>query len=100
MVDPKTINHRITKEIKLESHKKESLLYDFIEELLFLLDTEGFLAADAAVTIAGSYTLTARLTGDHYQNYDASGDVKAMTYNDMEICETDGQYRITAVLDI
>src|SRR3989344_3577578 len=43
MVNLKQIKPKIKKEIKLESDKLESLLYDFLSEIIFIKDTDGFL---------------------------------------------------------
>ena len=43
IVDIDNVNKKIKKTIKVEGDDLKSLLYNFLEEFLFLLDTENFL---------------------------------------------------------
>lgn len=102
MVDIQKVEGKIEKNISIESRKPESLLYDFIEELLFLFDTEGFIACDAKdieITEDEKFHIKAVLLGDPAEDHELHGDVKAVTYNDMEIKKDEG-YEIQVVLDI
>lgn len=85
------IKPKIKREIKVEGDDTKALLYKFIEEFLFLLDTENFLLSevkDVKITKGKkNYALTAKAYGDKAGNYKTHGDVKAVTYNEMEISE-------------
>lgn len=75
--------------LAITAKQYESLLFDFLDELLFLLDTEGFLLHEIQdVNIVfenNTYSLTATVYGDYHKGYDVSCNVKAVTYNDMYI---------------
>src|SRR3989338_2619855 len=43
MTDIKKVKAKKKKKVSVKAKSKETLLYDFIQELLFLVDTEGFL---------------------------------------------------------
>ena len=78
-----------------------SLLYNFLEELLFLFDTKSFLLARVKDIEIHDFTLSATLEGDiNIDEYEVSGDVKAVTYNEMEVVEKDGHFEIQAVVDL
>jgi len=97
------VKAKIKKQIKLKSKNKRALLYDFIEEIVILMDTSGLLISKAKVSIEGeenNYKLEAELQGDLYKNYECHGAVKSMTYSDMQIEELKGKVKITIVLDI
>jgi len=98
------IHAKIKKEINIESENKESLLYDFLEQFLVLLDSEGFVLAEVtSVDIKGEndkFFLTAEILGDNAKNYKFSNDVKAITYNDMKIEHKKGKTTIVFVLDV
>ncbi|MBN2458777.1 archease [Candidatus Woesearchaeota archaeon] len=91
------IKKRIEKNISVSAKRVESLLYDFIEELLFLLDTEGFMISEFKdMRIKEdkeegdgdgdkSFSLQCIALGDHYKNYEVKGDIKAITYSEMSI---------------
>ena len=78
---------------------QKALLYDFLEELIILQDSEGFMLHDIKVEIEGS-KLTAVCTGDKIDNYTSMGDVKAATYADMLIEEKDGTWVVQVVVDV
>jgi SHS2 domain-containing protein len=83
--DPKKIKSIIKKNIKIEGSYQKSLLYNWLEELLYFLDTEFFLLSNVEeIKIVGN-KLTATISGDRAKNYKTTGDIKAVTYQQMEI---------------
>ncbi|MFQ5475262.1 MAG: archease, partial [Candidatus Nanoarchaeia archaeon] len=68
LVDPKKVKKAVKKEIKIKAKRDISLLYDYLEEMLYLLDTEGFLLAEVEkIKITekeGELTLKATIHGD------------------------------------
>lgn len=102
MIEPRKIKPKIKKTIKVAGDDLKSLLYKFIEEFLYLLDTESFLTASVKTKISKKgdrYILDAEALGDKAQNYKTHGDVKAVTYNAMEINESEPVY-VQVVVDI
>ena len=77
----------------------ESLFYNFLDELIYLLDAENFLATKAKVTIRG-YNLHAELFGDKASNYKDLDAIKAATYAEMYIKKTGDTWEAQAVLDV
>jgi SHS2 domain-containing protein len=104
MTDVSKLNLKKQQEITIKSKSKESLVYDLLEKLIFLADTEGFLLAQVKKMkiekVEDNYLLTATLLGDDAESYDVHTQIKAATYNDMKIIETENSCTITAVLDI
>lgn len=93
----------ISKKIKVKAKTKRALLYDFIEEIVVLMDTDNILISDVKLKISGkegSYSLEADVKGDLYKNYECHGAIKSMTYSDMEIKEEKNKVKLTIVLDI
>ena len=90
------------KQIEVEGKDIESLLYNFLEEFLFLLDSEDFLVSK----IVGlkidedSFVLKAEVVGDRARNYKFTNDVKAVTYSDMFVREEKGKFICQVVLDV
>ncbi|MDP6265724.1 MAG: archease [Candidatus Woesearchaeota archaeon] len=103
ITDTKKIKKKIKKEIKVKGTDLKSLLYNFLEELLFLLDTNSFLLNKiekiSIKKMEGKYSLNATIAGDKADNYETSGDIKAVTYNEMEIKEND-KVMVQVVLDL
>jgi SHS2 domain-containing protein len=89
--------------VSVRAAKLESLLFDLLDETLFLYDTERFLPNRAeALTIVerdGKFVLDATLRGEARTK--VSGNLKAVTYSDM-ICaqQSDGTWLIQVVIDI
>jgi SHS2 domain-containing protein len=105
LTDIEKVEKKEVRKISKTSFRLDSLLYDFLEELLFLVDTDGFLFCGfKKMTISkvsdGSYDLRSTVFGDSYKNYHMKGDLKAITYSEMKIEEKDGQFVITVVFDI
>lgn len=105
LIDTKNVQSVEHREIKAESKDMESLLYDFIEELLFLLDTEGFLLHDiSGIKIKKTrkgYSVKAEAEGDLAEHgYETKGDIKSSTYSDMEIKQEEGYSEVIFVLDL
>ncbi|MCX8146875.1 MAG: archease [Candidatus Woesearchaeota archaeon] len=101
MVNTKSIEPKITKKIKVNGNDKNALLYNFLEELLFLLDSEGFLLNRVKKIKISENSLEAEVTGDTAsEKYECHGEVKAVTYNDMEIKETKEKTTVQVVFDL
>lgn len=84
----------------IEVHEKnyESLFYKFMDEILFLIDSEGFIPAKASVTVRG-FNLKAEVYGDDAKNYNIKS-IKAATYAEMFIKKTRSGFEAQAVLDV
>ena len=84
MCDPENVKSKITKtfEIEKESEDLKSLLFDFLDQLIILKDSESFLLHDIEVKIEVN-KLSAVCKGDRANDYPTSGDVKAPTYSEM-----------------
>ena len=80
-----TILEQIEKEIEIKGKDLDGLLYSFLEEFLFLLDSEDFLASNIkSIEIdKENFKLKATISGDKAENYKFTNDVKAITYNEM-----------------
>ncbi len=91
------------KKIEVKGKDFESLLYNFLEELLFLLDSEGFFVSEVKVKInKENLNLKAEVIGDKAENYPISLDVKAVTYNEMFVKKVKGKEKwvCQVVLDV
>ncbi|MFH0876216.1 MAG: archease [archaeon] len=104
MLNCDSVIPQVRKKINVSATRIEPLLYDFLGEFLFLIDTEGFMLAKiehiSISKLEKGYNLICTALGDSYKNYDIKGDIKAITYNDMKIEEKDGIFIVQAVVDI
>ncbi len=105
ITDTKLIEKNITKSVTTNAPDLKSLLYRFLEELLFLIDTEFFVVnsvTDLKINhMNNKYLLTAVVTGDKIsEKYALHGDIKAVTYNEMEVKEEKGNFTVQVVVDV
>jgi len=80
----------------------ESLLYNFLEEFLFLFDSKNFLLSDVKNIKINekNFTVEAEVVGDDVINYKTSVHVKAITYNDMFVKKDKDKYTAQVVVDV
>ncbi len=96
------VKEKKEKKIEIEASDLQGLLYDFLEEFLFLLDAEGFLVSrvKSLKIDKKKFKLKAVLVGDDASNYSFSNDVKAVTYNDIKIVDSRSSVELVFVLDV
>jgi len=95
------IKNKITKKISVKGKDLESLLYNFLEELLLLLDTKNFFLSKCKVKIdVEKLMLKAELSGDNLKNYNMGLQVKAVTYNEMFVKKIKDKWVCQVVLDV
>ena len=104
MANPKTIKPHITKTLEFENEKLDSLLFDFLQEFIYLKDAEGIVFHDAKVMLkkGKTYKLSAKITADtvKHKEQELRNDVKAVTMHMFEIKKTKTGWKATVVLDI
>lgn len=101
ITDHKKIKPTTEKTFEVESENQESLLYDFLEHFLVLLDSEGFLLNKITKLTITDNKLTANVAGDtHPENYEIHTHVKAMTYQEMFIKKEKEGYVVQVIVDI
>lgn len=103
-VDTETINGKIKKKIKAEGTDMESLLLNFLDQFIILVDSENFLLKEVKkikIIKKEKYKIEAEVIGDKYsEKYETHGALKAVTYNDMLIKKEKNGYMVQVVVDI
>ena len=94
ITDTKTVEPKIKKELTFESEDYESLLFDWIDNLIYFFGTELFIASKIHITkmeklASNMITLSAILHGEVFdlKKHPQESEVKAMTYSFMKIGE-------------
>lgn len=86
IITKQKIKPKIRKKIKVKGRDRESLLYNFLEEFLYLVDSKKFLVGKIdkiKIKKEKEYELEADILGDDVGNYETETHVKAITYNHM-----------------
>lgn len=91
--------------IEVESESHEALLFDFIDELIFLQETENVaIARPEELSIKeteNGYKLEATLWTDPINSEQGLLEIKAPTYSEMEVDYVKGEgWKIVTVMDI
>ena len=94
------ILEQVEREVSVVGKDVEELLYNFLEEFLFLLDSEGFLVAGVKDVVIEGMGLRCIAMGDKAENYKFTNDVKAVTYSEMVVREEKGEWVGEVVLDV
>jgi SHS2 domain-containing protein len=92
------------REINVEGTNLETLVYNFLEEAIFLLSAESFIGLVEKIKITkveNGYELKAILIGTQSLNFESTGEVKAVTYNEMHVKTNEaGLWECQVVVDL
>ncbi len=100
MTDVKKIKPKIKKEFNIKGIDQKQLLYKFLEEFLFLIDAEFLLLSKIAKININENELNAVVYFDKSDKYKTHGDVKAVTYQQMEIKKEKDKFIVQVVVDV
>lgn len=91
----------VIRDIRVESTDNESLITDFLSEVLFMSEVENLVFADARININGSI-LTAQLTGEQFDPLRHSGgsEVKGISYSGLAIMHDKNGYMLEIIFDV
>lgn len=82
----------------LEAQELESLLVMFLEEILFISESENLGFDQYHIVIKEGFVLTAQLEGGKIR--EKRKEIKAVTFHNMEISETNMGYEVVIVFDV
>jgi SHS2 domain-containing protein len=91
----------IKKELKIETGDLESLLMDFLSEVLFICEVEGLVFNQANVTVHGN-SLTAILDGEPFDRMRHAGgtEVKGISYSGLSVTQDTNGYMLDILFDV
>jgi SHS2 domain-containing protein len=103
--DLETVNPVTARAIELSDDSLEMLLLRFLEELVYLKDTERLLLRPDRIEIHehdGSYHMVAGMAGEKidFNRHALSADIKAVTLYRFTVARTAKGWNATVVLDI
>ena len=98
------VEKKIKYSVDVTGNDLEQLLVNFLEEILYLLDTRMFLLGSAEIVEIkkkeAGYFLEACFWGDKSSDlYKIFGEAKAITYNEIRI-ESNDSYKLQVVVDV
>lgn len=104
-----SVGKETTRRVKLTAAGLDLLLVDWLQEALFLFDTESLVFSAAEVELdrvagdaAGEVGLCSRLYGEPLDpaRHPVKAPVKAVTYHALKVTREDGVWRARVVLDL
>jgi len=102
MVAPEQICAEIQREVVVEGHDEISLLIAWLNELIFLFDTEYLLFRDFTIDAISTTHLKAQATGEPYdaRRHDLSSAIKAVTWHEASVEQSNNGYKARIIFDI
>ena len=102
MVAPEQIRTEVQREVVVEGHDEISLLIAWLNELIFLFDTEYLLFRDFTIDAISATRLTAQTVGEPYdaRRHDLSSAIKAVTWHEASVEQSDDGYKARIIFDI
>jgi len=96
-----TLRRDTTREIRLEARDIESLLVEWLNELLYIIYTDRLVLCKFDILIDGN-RLVAICAGQKMdlKDHRFRREIKAATYHDLEIVQRDGEYSVKIIFDI
>ena len=103
--DLSTVEPKVSKDIEVKAGNVEDLLHEFLEELVFLKDTEQLLLSEFRIKIEkkdGAYELTCLAQGEEIdtEKHETLVEVKSITWHLFEVKKKDGKWTARVVLDV
>ncbi len=102
MVPPEQVRVQVRREIRVEGHDPVSLLISWLNELIFLFDTEYLIFRQFDIDDLTETRLHAFAHGEAYdrRRHDLSSAVKAATWHEAAVEQVEGGYCATVIFDI
>jgi len=96
-----TSRGEIQRELRIESSDIESLLIDFLSEVLFISEVESLVFSEASLRING-LSLIAELKGEPFDPARHSGgsEVKGISYSGLAITHDANGYMLDIIFDV
>ena len=99
--DTDGIDAEIERSFEITSEDEVSLLYDFLEELLFLHEVEFMLFSEFHVEIDENLHLTSTVKGEaiDWDKHERKTEIKAITFHMMDVSHEDN-VKLRAIVDL
>jgi SHS2 domain-containing protein len=102
LVDPDTVSSVDTRQVSVQGRDRESLVVDWLNELLYQFEVTGFVVKGCRVTLPGPGRLEAQCHGERLDpaRHQVQTVIKAATYHRLEISSNNGESRVQVILDV
>ena len=101
-IDPRLVQSVTSKQIAVEAENYEELLVAWLNELLYIFETESLLLCRYDIEQLDDRHVTARVWGEWYEEerHPINRVIKAVTYHQLSVTEHDGQWEARIIFDL
>lgn len=104
MVNSKSLSSKITKKVSLKNNDISRLLYDWLDEIIYMKDAKSLLFKkfNVKVTKKGEYLLDASLDGEkiNRKRHELKNDIKAITMHMFEVRKKGKNWYCRVIVDL
>ncbi len=102
MVEPEQVHTVTSRAIHVEGHDSISLLIAWLNEFIFLFDTEYLLFRDFTIEALSETSLSGQASGEVYdgQRHELSSAIKAVTWHEASIIHIENGYQARIIFDL
>lgn len=91
----------INKKIKVEGYDLINLLHNFLEEIIFIMDTEKLIFSNIkSINVKNESEISAEIEFDESEKYEIYSDIKAVTYSEMYVKKRKNFWEAKVTLDV
>ena len=102
ITDIKSIDIRENRHVSIEGSDMEDLLVNFMREILYLFNGEGFLLKDFSISKLDSHHLTGEVKGECFDpdKHRINAEIKAVTYHQVRVQKTPQGWKGRIICDV
>ena len=102
IVDPTSVGHRESREVRAQGETPETLLAAWIDECLYVHEIEGFVACDVEVSECSDTVVHGRLLGEPIEpsRHRLGTVVKGATLHGIEVTTDRDRHHVRIVVDV
>ena len=102
LVGIKSINKKVEKVLKIKADNLEDLLFNLLDELLFIFSTKKMIFKESKVSFIRENQIVVKLKGQKFDpsKHKVKTDIKAVTYHDFKIKKEKNKLIAEVIFDI
>lgn len=102
ITDLEGVKEQVYRNIQVQAEDQESLVVVWLNELLYLLDTEGIVFKRFEITGLDESSLKAKVYGEPLdaERHNIRGGVKAATYYMLRLAKENNRYSVQVIFDV
>lgn len=102
MIPPEQVRIQVSRVVEVDGHDSVSLLIAWLNELIFLFDTEYLIFCQFEIESLTETHLRGRASGESYdaQRHELGSAIKAVTWHEAAVEQTDDGYKARIIFDI